>query len=233
MASLTPEFTPEMMNHVVSTYGDRIEAIAVTKWGGSATATVSGKDPEKYYASGNMVGVNPGWFIVNAGNFSLIDGRIFTEKESQADSYTIIVSDKLVNNLFDGDVSRALGSRLDLNYFSGESQLLLSYTIIGVYRYQGYGGMMDASSEKDISTELYVSYRNLVSLSEQPDQLRQERRIRNVIPDILCPLCRNGDAVHAVFLQGTLHVPEAVCLRFECSKCLRNAVCTGAERRGE
>lgn len=170
MASLTPEFTPEMMNHVVSTYGDRIEAISATKWGGSATATVSGKDPEKYYASGNMVGVNPGWFTVNAGDFSLIDGRIFTNKEAQADSYTIIVSDKLVNNLFDGDVSRALGSKLDLNYFSGENQLLLSYTIIGVYRYQGYGGMMDASSEKDISTELYVPYRNLISLSDQPDQ---------------------------------------------------------------
>ncbi|MBP3218725.1 MAG: ABC transporter permease [Lachnospiraceae bacterium] len=170
MASLTPEFTPEMLKNLVTTYSDRIEAVAVTRWGGSATSTVSGKDPEKFYASGTLVGVNPGWFKVNEGTFTLADGRTFTEKESQEDSYTAVVSDKLVNNLFDGDVSRALGSKIDVNYFAGESQLLLSYTIIGVYRYQGYGGQMDASSEKDISTELYVPYKNLVMLSAGEQQ---------------------------------------------------------------
>ena len=161
-----PEFKKPMLEAMIGAYPEEIEAVAASSWGGSARATVEGKDAEKYYANGSLVGVNPGYFAVNSGEIGMLEGKVFTAKESEADSYSIIVSDKLVNNLFDGDLKRALGSRIDLTVSGEDADTLYTYTIVGIYRYSSFGGPMDASQEKDIWTEMYIPYKNMQAMSK-------------------------------------------------------------------
>ena len=153
-----PEFTPEMMQKMATQFEDRIEAVAVQTYLGSGQAGLDGQDISKVYANCSIQGVNPGYFTVNSANASLIDGQVFNRQDAVND-YSCVVSDLLVNNLFAGDIKKALGSKIDIS-LNGEAAV--SYTIVGVYRFQAYGGF-DASAEKDISTTVYIPYVNAIN----------------------------------------------------------------------
>ena len=62
-----PNFTEEMMNSMLQTYGSQIEAIAVTNWmsGGGKAVRSGAPDSEDKYANVSLQGVNPGYFTVN------------------------------------------------------------------------------------------------------------------------------------------------------------------------
>ncbi|MBQ9613867.1 MAG: ABC transporter permease [Lachnospiraceae bacterium] len=159
-----PEFKPEMMQQMVDQFGDRIEAVAVRCYLGSGQAGIEGQDITKVYANCNIMGVNPGYFTVYSSEASLTDGQLFSSKDP-ANDYSCIVSDRLVNNLFGGDIKKAIGSKINIS-INGEASL--SYTILGVYLMQGMGGGIDAASEKDISTTVYIPYANAQALTTDP-----------------------------------------------------------------
>ena len=168
--SLIPEFTEDMMRQMVNTYGDNIEGIAVSVWSSGGKAGIEGQDIESVYANCDLQGVNNGYFTVNRSQVSLIDGKIFSSEDG-ANDYSAIVSDLFVNNLFGGDIKQALGSKFYLTSYDGDT---VTYTIIGVYRYQSWGGF-DASSEKDISTTVYIPLQNTMARSDDP----HNRKINN------------------------------------------------------
>ena len=164
-----PNFTEEMMSSMLQTYGSQIEAIAVTNWmsGGGKAVRSGAPDSEDKYANVSLQGVNPGYFTVNDSQAPIVAGRIFGGKELQSDSYVCIVSDKLVNNLFDGDANKALGQKITIPMSTDDAgnETTADYTIIGVYTLNmgdyGYDGSI--SSEKDLNTTVYIPYLNAMT----------------------------------------------------------------------
>ena len=63
-----------------------------------------------------------------------------------------VVSDKLVNNMFDGDYQAALGSEVSVE-INNERQ---RYRIIGIYTYEASSMGISTASEKDVSTTMYI-----------------------------------------------------------------------------
>jgi putative ABC transport system permease protein len=168
-ADLIPEFKESMLDKMVQNYADEIEAIAVQTYlptGGPARPENSTND--RIYANCDVTGVNPGYFTVNKGMVPMKAGRVFSRKETGEDSYVCIVSDLLVKNLFDGDADKALGSRIDIPIASDEDSLDYTYTIIGVYGFSDMAGYAGVSSEKDISTTVYIPFKNAQALSTDP-----------------------------------------------------------------
>ena len=70
MSRYQPQFTKEMLQKMVDTYSDRIEAVAVTSWAGSGTAYPDKAKDEKVYANFDLQGVNPG-----------TSGRVYGKRE--------------------------------------------------------------------------------------------------------------------------------------------------------
>ena len=108
MSRYQPQFTKEMLQKMVDTYSDRIEAVAVTSWAGSGTAYPDKAKDEKIYANFDLQGVNPGYFTVNAGMVPLQEGRVFTDNELKGDSYVCVVSDLFAKSLYGEDISASL-----------------------------------------------------------------------------------------------------------------------------
>ena len=77
------------------------------------------------------------------------------------------MSDKLVNNLFDGDANKALGQKITIPMSTDDAgnETTADYTIIGVYTLNmgdyGYDGSI--SSEKDLNTTVYIPYLNAMT----------------------------------------------------------------------
>ena len=118
-----------------------------------------------------MQGVNNGFFKLPTNNFQLTAGTTFQEGQMGADDKVCIVSDKLVDNLFDGDYEGAIGQDIEFEMSDmdlggqDENRQTYIYTIIGVYAYQIQGQDFQNSADmKNIQTDLYIPYLNAQSL---------------------------------------------------------------------
>lgn len=99
----------------------------------------------------NIYGVSAGYFITN--QIDLIGGHMFSEEEFENGKNVTLVSDKLVNKLFEGDIKKAIGSEIPV---SANGQLG-NFTIIGVYEYQqNYMMGMNMGSGDDVTTNMYI-----------------------------------------------------------------------------
>lgn len=173
LSNLTPEFTQDMMNQMCETYGDQIEAIAVGNYLTGGTATNQGGDISITYANTDIMGVNNGYFTVNNTQAKIQAGRNFNSDELENGGYSCVISDLMVQNLFDGDNDKALGKKID---FVTTDDITLTYTVVGIYHYniEMYsGGDETAYSTKDMYTTMYVPYKNVVSLSPDPKSASQ------------------------------------------------------------
>ena len=74
------------------------------------------------------------------------------ETDYQNGRKVALVTDKLVNNLFEGNYRAAVGREIEVQDGQGYS----TYTIIGVYEYEENPMMINTSSDKDITTYLYI-----------------------------------------------------------------------------
>ena len=113
--------TDEMLEELRAEYSAEIEAVSLTESVGSGTA----KDGEKY-ANVSISGVNDGYFKTD--ELTLLSGRMFLDVDHEKGKSVAIVSNKLVNNMFDGNNQAALGSTIDVNLGSR----YYTYTIVGV-----------------------------------------------------------------------------------------------------
>lgn len=138
-------FTKEMLENYCKTYADSISAISAQENIGNGKITEG-----NLYANISVSGVSLGYFLAN--DMSLLEGRFFSEKETDEGKMVAIVSDKVVNNLYEGDNDKALGSIFqasinDKNY---------SFTIVGIYEYEQSVISFSTASEKDITTSVYI-----------------------------------------------------------------------------
>lgn len=137
--------TDEMLEELQKEFSENIDAISLSESVGSATA-----EDGKLYANISITGVNAGY--LSANELDMLAGRSLSEVDQQKAKKVALVSDKLVNNLFDGDTSAAIGETIEVTL----NNKYCIYTIVGVYKYSASSFGFSSDSEEDISTDVYI-----------------------------------------------------------------------------
>lgn len=101
--------TNEMVKELCQKFSDDIYAVNISlEIGSSGQAEKSNNT-----ANISLNATSAGYFITN--KLELLGGHMFSESEFNEGKNVAIVSDKLVNKLFNGDISKAIGSDISVN----------------------------------------------------------------------------------------------------------------------
>lgn len=136
--------TDEMIEGLQKQYSDQIDAIALSESVGSGTA-----ERESESANITITGINEQYFASSI--ITLLAGRKIKKKDLTSKKKVIMVTDKVVENLFDGDNSAALAQSISLNLDGSYEK----YYIVGVYKYES-GSDVSESSDEDVTTAAYI-----------------------------------------------------------------------------
>lgn len=138
----------EMVQGFKETYPNSIVGISLTETAGNGQVTIG-----KNYANVTVMGVNQDYFL--STDIKILSGRNLSETDYLNGRKVALATDKLVNNLFNGEVKAAVGKEIEVRDTQGYSH----YTIVGVYEHQENPMMVSTSSEKDMVTYLYIPLR--------------------------------------------------------------------------
>lgn len=148
--------TTEMISELYEQYKDSIRAISASEDVGSGNGqAIDGEE----YANVKITGASTGYYISNSLDF--LSGGYFTEEEFNNASSVAIVSDYLVNNLFDGKTEHAMGQTVNVSMDGKNYQ----YTIIGVYQYDSSANF-SMSSEYDTNTTIYIPLKTAINANQ-------------------------------------------------------------------
>ena len=136
--------TDEMIEGLQKQYSDQIDAIALSESVGSGTA-----ERESESANITITGINEQYFA--SSKITLLAGRKIKKRDLTDKKKVIMVTDKVVENLFDGDNSAALAQSISLNLDGSYEK----YYIVGVYKYES-GSDVSESSDEDVTTAAYI-----------------------------------------------------------------------------
>ena len=136
--------TDDMIEGLQKQYSDQIDAIALSESVGSGTA-----ERESESANITITGINEQYFA--SSKITLLAGRKIKKKDLTGKKKVIMVTDKVVENLFDGDNSAALAQSISLNLDGSYEK----YYIVGVYKYES-GSDVSESSDEDVTTAAYI-----------------------------------------------------------------------------
>ena len=137
--------TDDMIETLRARYPDAIQYVSLTSTLASGTA----KDGKKT-ANLSLDGVNTDYF--DANDVKMLAGSTITESDIDNHKMKAVVSDRLVNNLFDGDVQAALGKKISV-YTNFE---IYTFTVVGVYKYEQNMMNMSFAAAEDVSTSAYI-----------------------------------------------------------------------------
>lgn len=135
--------TDEMLDGLREKYADRIDAIAISENVGNGTA-------QKGESSANITisGINEEYF--ESSHITLLAGRRIKSSDIEGNKKVIMVSDLVVENLFDSDNDSALWQKLTVNT-NGNYE---DFYIVGIYKYEENSFTSDSSG--DITTASYI-----------------------------------------------------------------------------
>ena len=136
--------TDEMIEGLQKQSSDQIDAIALSESVGSGTA-----ERESESANITITGINEQYFA--SSKITLLAGRKIKKKDLTGKKKVIMVTDKVVENLFDGDNSAALAQSISINLDGSYEK----YYIVGVYKYES-GSDVSESSDEDVTTAAYI-----------------------------------------------------------------------------
>ena len=125
-------------------YPDNIDGIELTESVGSGE--VKHLDD---YANVSIAGYNNTY--IDQADLTILAGRLFTDKDQEDGKKVCLVSDWLVENMYDGDNNSALGQQITVVY----NNKFYHYTIVGVYS-QDDSEEYNADDDYDTSTTLYL-----------------------------------------------------------------------------
>jgi len=133
-----------MIDALIAKYPDDIAAVSLTQNVGSGTAK-SGS----LYANVSITGANPGYMDANSP--TMLTGRFITDRDIEGKKYVAVVSDKLINNMYNGDTESALGQKVKIY----TDKQIMAFTIVGVYEYEA-SSFSGTESEQEISTDFII-----------------------------------------------------------------------------
>ncbi len=135
----------KMIQDLQTRYESEIKAISLTESVGTGQAKAG-----RLYANVNITGVNEDYFIAN--DTDLLAGRLLLDSDGDGERMVCVVSDKLVNNMFNGDRSAALGSELSVEIMGDRQR----YRIVGIYKYEANAMTITTASEQDMTTAMFI-----------------------------------------------------------------------------
>ena len=149
--------TDEMLEALRQRYGEAVAGISVSASAGSGVARDG-----RLYANVSLTAINEEYLAVN--NTDLLAGRTIRQEDLDGRRSVCVVSDRLVENLYQGDADAALGDevRVELN---GEYQ---SFRIVGIYEYDA-SMSISFSAEEDVTTSLYIPITTANHLTGSPE----------------------------------------------------------------
>lgn len=135
--------TDDMINALKSQMKAQIDAVAISESLGSGTIKEGSN-----YANINVEGINEDYFASN--KLTLLAGRHIKAADLSGSKNVMMVSDKVVENMFEGDKEKALSEKINVNI----NNVYYSYYIVGIYEYQETG--FTSSTDEDVTTSAYI-----------------------------------------------------------------------------
>ena len=146
----------DMVRALCEKYKDEIYAVSVAYEAGSGKVKFNDRE-----AKISLVANNVGSYFSN--KIELLAGSMFSAEDYNERRRVTIVSDKVVNKLFDGDNRKALGSEIVMEL----GELSVPVTIIGVYEYQNTSGMGAMMSGDLVPTSMFIPLKTGLDLFHQ------------------------------------------------------------------
>lgn len=136
--------TDEMLEALTARFPDRIEAIAISE--SVAEGAVRKEDST---ANISITGINEDYFA--SSDITLLAGRRIKKADLEGARKVIMVSDKVVDNIFDGKYEEALWKEISVEI----NGVYSSYYIVGVYKYEE-SSSFSSSSDDQVVTSAYI-----------------------------------------------------------------------------
>lgn len=137
--------TDDMITALKKKFSTSVDSISLEESVGSGTVK-SGEDT----ANVSLSGINAGYF--DANDITLSAGRYLTDKDVKGKKSVIMVSDKVVDAIFDGDTSKALSQKINIDI----NNVYYSFYIVGVYEYEENANSFSSDSDSDVTTSAYL-----------------------------------------------------------------------------
>lgn len=147
MISLEEEdrITDEMIAALKQEFSTEVDSVALEESAGSGTVK-SGENTANVLLSG----INTGYF--DANDVTLLAGRYLTDADTEGAKSVIMVSDKVVENIFDGNLQDALNQKINIDV----NNIYYSFYIVGVYEYEESLSSFSSESDEDVTTSAYI-----------------------------------------------------------------------------
>lgn len=137
--------TDEMLEKLQKEFSGKIDGISLSESQGSGTVEKSGNS-----ANISLTGINATYY--DANDITLTEGRYLTKEDVDGSKSVIMVSDKVIENVFDGDASSALGQKINVDV----DGVYYSFYIVGVYEYEEDADSFSSDSSEDVTTSAYI-----------------------------------------------------------------------------
>lgn len=135
--------TEDMIDTLKTQMKDKIDAIAINESVGSGTVKEGSN-----YANITVEGINADYFASN--DVTLLAGRHIKSGDLSGTKNVIMVSDKVVENMFEGDNEKALGEKISVSI----DNVYYTYYIVGIYEYEE--SSFSSSTDEDVTTSAYI-----------------------------------------------------------------------------
>lgn len=136
--------TDDMLSELKTQFSDKIDAIAISETVASGTVHDGSNT-----ANISISGINSEYFA--SDDVTLIAGRRLTSDDNTGKKKVIMISDKVVDQIFDGDSEKALAQKIQVEI----DGIYYQYYVVGVYKYES-NNSFSSSSDEDITTTAYI-----------------------------------------------------------------------------
>lgn len=136
--------TDDMLSELKTQFSDKIDAVAISETVASGTVHEGSNT-----ANISISGINSEYFA--SDDVTLIAGRRLTSNDNTGEKKVIMISDKVVDQIFDGDSEKALAQKIQVEI----DGIYYQYYVVGVYQYES-NNSFSSSSDEDITTTAYI-----------------------------------------------------------------------------
>ncbi len=136
--------TDDMLSELITEFSDKIDAIAISETVASGTVHDGSNT-----ANISISGINSEYFA--SDDVTLLAGRRLTSDDNTGKKKVIMISDKVVDQIFDGDSQKALSQKIQVEI----DGIYYQYYVVGVYKYES-NNSFSSSSDEDITTTAYI-----------------------------------------------------------------------------
>lgn len=137
--------TDDMLEAVKKEYSTEVDSISLSETVGSGTVQ-QGENS----ANISLTGINKGYY--DANDVTLLAGRYLTKEDVSGSKSVIMVSDKVVDNVFDGNRQSALGQSVQVDI----NNVFYRFYIVGVYEYEEDATSFSSDAAEDVTTTAYI-----------------------------------------------------------------------------